>query len=287
MSSDISAIKISTNSHAIPIINVSNDNTYNNSINTLARGWGAHGEAWTGRAHSQPGSLRLNRHHSTWEGTTNAHLTSTDRLLNPHLVRMHLEMSLPRGIPTLEARNTGNWTRPDNVWRCAGTLPTVIPCNVEPSLRPSQTEYLSITTTLDLIPTERSKGFNFRSIDWEEYDEKLKSILEQINRSLANLISTTNMLEQITDDLFEAIDKNKRSSTSRQNNPVHKTLVDQRADNAPQNQKQRKRKARQMARGPRLPVPRKVQNYQQQLRKRDRKSQSRSMGRMDRARQRP
>ena len=107
-------------------------------------------------------------------------------------------MSLPRGIPTLEARNTGNWTCPDNVWRCAGTLPTVISCN----------------RTL--------QAFQLPICDWEESDENLKSNLEQINKSLANLINTTNMLEQITDDLFEAIDKNKRSSTSRQNNPYTK-----------------------------------------------------------------
>ena len=62
-------------------------------------------------------------------------------------------------------------------------------------------------------------------------------------------------------------------------------LVVQRADNAPQNEKQGELKALQVARTPRPPVPRKVQNYQQQLRIRDRKGQSRPLGRMDRARQ--
>jgi hypothetical protein len=38
----------------------------------------------------------FNRHHSTWEGTTNAHLTSTDRFLNSLLdliVNIQLEMT--------------------------------------------------------------------------------------------------------------------------------------------------------------------------------------------------
>ena len=44
-----------------------------------------------------------NRHDSAWEGTNSAHLTSTDRFLNPLvdlIVNMRLEVPLPRGIPT-------------------------------------------------------------------------------------------------------------------------------------------------------------------------------------------
>jgi hypothetical protein len=130
MSSDISALKITTSSPSMVIVNTYNDNLNNNITKNLAREWGTHEDSWLRPYPTEHFVLGdFNRHHSTWEGTTNAHLSSTDRLLNPLLdliVNMRLEMILPRGIPTLEARNTGNWTRPDNVWRCADAPSTVI-----------------------------------------------------------------------------------------------------------------------------------------------------------------
>jgi hypothetical protein len=141
MSSDISAIKITTSSRSMVVVNIYNDNLSSDTIDNLAREWETHEGSWLG---PYPAELFVlgdfNRHHTTWEGITNAHLTSTDRCLNSLLgliVNMRLEMTLPRGMPTLEACNTGNWTQPDNAWRCADAPSTVISCDVEPILRPS------------------------------------------------------------------------------------------------------------------------------------------------------
>jgi hypothetical protein len=120
-SSNITAVKITTNTCAIIIINIYNDIHHNQSIDTLAEQWAANKNNWISN-HNTTELLLLgdfNRHHSIWEPSTNDHLKSPDRMLNPLLdliVNMRLEMVLPCNIPTLEARSTGSWTRPDNVW---------------------------------------------------------------------------------------------------------------------------------------------------------------------------
>jgi hypothetical protein len=114
MSSDITTIKISTNTRSLIIINIYNNNTHNLTINTLAKEWEMNERTWQNPSPTEIIILgNFNCHHSTWESSANSHLTSPDRLLNPLfdlVVNMHLEMALPRHTPTLEARNTGNWT---------------------------------------------------------------------------------------------------------------------------------------------------------------------------------
>ena len=77
------------------------------------------------------------------------------------------------------------------------------------SNRPSRTDHLPIVTTLDFTytPTARPERFNYRAIDWEEYNKKLKLNLVQINTLLAKPIDTSRALEHITDSIFEAINR--------------------------------------------------------------------------------
>ena len=107
LSSDITAIKISTNAQSLLLINIYNDNTRNDSIDTLANEWESNEAEWMRGPVTKLIVLGdFNRHHSTWEAPHNNHLTSHDRLLNPLLdliVNMQLEMALPCNTPTLEA----------------------------------------------------------------------------------------------------------------------------------------------------------------------------------------
>ena len=212
--SDITAAKISTNDRAIIIINIYNDINHNGNIDAIAEEWANNENNWA----PDDGSIELiimgdfNRHHSTWESNTNNHLKSPDRLLNPLLdliVNMRLEMVLPRDIPTLQARGTGNWTRPDNVWRCSDSTSTIISCNVKSGRRPANTDHMPIITTIDLtyIPTSSSIRFNYKTINWEEYEERLQERLTEADATLTGPINNKEQLEEATNCLFNIINE--------------------------------------------------------------------------------
>ena len=171
-STDVTAIQIHTNSRMVILINVYNDNTHSHAIDAISREWETHKNTWLANPSTEFIVLGdFNRHHSTWEDCRNAHLTSQDHLLNPLLdlvVNMQLEMVLPCNIPTLQARNSGNFTRPDNVWRCADSPSPFITCNVDSDLQPVNTDHLPIISILDLTytPATHQTRYNFREVDW-------------------------------------------------------------------------------------------------------------------------
>jgi hypothetical protein len=214
--SDITAIRITTPTRSLLLFNIYNDNTNNDTINTLANEWELRENEWSTLPATEILVLGdFNRHHSTWETRRNAHLSSPDCLLNPLLdliVNMRLEMALPRDIPTLEARNTGNWTRPDNVWRCSDTPSPFISCDIDPSLRPAHTDHLPIISVIDLslIPSIRTERFNYKTVDWDTYRTKLEINIEKTVTAPANPIHSPEELEQATNQLFEAIDMTTR-----------------------------------------------------------------------------
>jgi len=210
-SSDITAIRITTNARTVLIFNVYNDNNHNQSIKTLANEWEQHEAEWSQLPATEIIVLGdFNRHHCTWETRHNDHLTSPDRLLNPLLdliVNMRLEMALPHDTPTLEARNTGNWTRPDNVWRNSDSPSPFIACDVDPSLRPGLTDHLPIISVIDLtyIPSKQVERFNFKNVDWDNYNATLERHLMELTAMLANPLDTMEKTERATNLLFEAI----------------------------------------------------------------------------------
>ena len=120
-------------------------------------------------------------------------------------------MALLRDTPTLEARNTGNWTRPDNVWRNADSPSPFISCNVVPALRPACTDH-PIISVIDLtyIPNRPENRFNYKNIDWEDYKNVLMTNLTEVATLLSNPIETTRPIETATDLLFDAINKTTR-----------------------------------------------------------------------------
>ena len=157
------AIKITTNARTLLLVNIYNDNGHNQSIDTIANEWETHEDEWMLNPTTEIIVLGdFNRHHHTWEATHNDHLTSQDRLLNPLLdliINMRLEMALLHNIPTLEARNSGNWTRPDNIWRNTDSPSSFISCNIDLTICPALTNHLPIVSVIDLtyIPSKRVK----------------------------------------------------------------------------------------------------------------------------------
>ena len=219
-SSDITAVHIKTHTRSLLLFNVYIDNTNNHTIETIANEWELHEQVWSANPATEILLLGdFNRHHSTWEAQHNAHLTSPDRLLNPLLdliVNMRLEMALPRNIPTLEARNTGNWTRPDNVWRCSDSPSPFISCNVKPELRPAITDHLPIISVIDLTyaQSQQPARFNYKAVDWDAYNNRLDTEIKDSAAALTTPIDSIAKLEQATDQLFEAIDKTTREVAS-------------------------------------------------------------------------
>jgi ribonuclease HI len=215
-SSDITAVQINANARSLLLFNVYNDNTNNHAIETIANEWETHEQVWTAKPTTEILLLGdFNRHHSTWEARHNDHLTSPDHLLNPLLdliVNLRLEMALPRNTPTLEARNTGNWTRPDNVWRCSDSPSPFVSCEVKPALRPAITDHLPIISVLDLTytPSQRTERFNYKTVDWNAYNNRLDTEIKQYAGEVANPIETIERLEWATNQLFEAIDRTTR-----------------------------------------------------------------------------
>lgn len=75
----------------------------------------------------------FNRHHPQWDKLRNAHLFTQENLdkaqtLIEHTDNLDLYMILPRYTPTLKAMNTGNYTRPDNVFTTQSIADNLISC---------------------------------------------------------------------------------------------------------------------------------------------------------------
>ena len=182
-SADVTGIRIKTSTGPITVINVYNDCTHNAAMdevtNYLTR---------TFPDDHIPNNKHVimagdfNRHHSWWEGERNAHLTSSEIMVQPLLDIVHrfdLQMALPPNIPTLQAFSTGNWTRPDNVWCTNHTADLFIQCDTNPGLRGPNTDHLPILSTLDFPMTHNipKPTRNFRSTDWKEFTTHLTTLL--------------------------------------------------------------------------------------------------------------
>ena len=121
------------------------------------------------------------------------------------LADFNLKMALPKGQPTLEHLVTKNFSRPDNVWCTEDTFDLVIRCKVDPSLRPLATDHFPIATYIDL-PQEcmaLKTSYNFRMVDWEDFQENLASQLLEIPPPQP--LTTNQQFQQAAEDLMAAI----------------------------------------------------------------------------------
>ena len=122
-----------------------------------------------------------------------------------------MTMVLPPALPTLEALNTKNLTRPDNVFVSQGIAKRVTTCKTSPELRPPRTDHFPIFLKIDvnLNRTSFVPKRNYRDVNWEELRDSLKERLTTIappveitsvqhfNQRLAEL---TNVVHSVEDD---------------------------------------------------------------------------------------
>jgi endonuclease/exonuclease/phosphatase family metal-dependent hydrolase len=93
----------------------------------------------------------FNRHHPIWEDERNSHLLTTSYLTKAQslitlITDNALFMPLPKNIPTLQALNTKNWTRVDNVFCSDHIAEYFIKCNTCPNKRGPSTDHVPIVT---------------------------------------------------------------------------------------------------------------------------------------------
>ena len=178
---DLTAIQLKGPYGKLSLFNVYNDCTHSrnetalqryiqdNSNNLLATE--NHHMIWAGD---------FNRHHPLWDRDEDTHLFTqqatrqAEGLINI-LATYDLNMSLPKGIPTLQHMVTKRYSRPDNVFCTPGISEYITKCVVDPSMRPTSTDHFPIITNI-LLPQVRSytpPSHNFREADWDKFRQKL------------------------------------------------------------------------------------------------------------------
>ena len=152
----------------------------------------------------------FNRHHLLWDDELDDRLFTLRALedtgmLIKILADLNLKMALPKGQPMLEHMVTKNFSCPNNVWCTEDTFDLIICCEVDPSLRPPATDHFPIATYIDL-PQERTTlrtSYNFRTVDWEDFQENLAILLLDIPPP--QLLMTNQQFQQAAEDLMAAI----------------------------------------------------------------------------------
>jgi len=183
-SPDVTGIQIWAEFGTLRIFNIYNDGDHSHSTETLQK-WYRDPEkvsypktpcftpklpvhtVWLGD---------FNRHHPMWEEERNHHLFTSEALNKAqpllNLIAKHrMEMTLPKNMPTLEASNTKNWTRPDNIFMSGKLASGVIRCEADAYRRLPKADHLPIITEIDVEPsrTEETLRRNWNDIDWEEF----------------------------------------------------------------------------------------------------------------------
>jgi endonuclease/exonuclease/phosphatase family metal-dependent hydrolase len=185
---DITAIQIKGTYGKISIFNVYNECTHSRNENIFRDYLAAQRElVIDGNDTHMIWAGDFNRHHPLWDDDKDTHLFTTQALRNAEgiinlLAEHDMEMSLPKGIPTLQHMRSKKYSRPDNVF-CSTTLqPFVIKCEVMAKYRPTCTDHFPIETYFDLPQTRipQDPSYNFRTADWKEFRKKLEDKLNTL-----------------------------------------------------------------------------------------------------------
>ena len=168
MHSNITAVRFKGTNGFLLIFNIYNEITNNDTLTCLdlfldlnaplVQPTNSDGVLWIGD---------FNCHHPMWEEDSNEHLFEPEEYISPLidlLYKNDMLLALPKGIPTLQTP-TGNWTRPDNVWRNNTPDNPIVCCDTVPAICPPLADHMPIITILDL-PLPRSSAattLNFRA----------------------------------------------------------------------------------------------------------------------------
>jgi Endonuclease-reverse transcriptase len=97
----------------------------------------------------------FNRHHPLWDEPRNVHLFTCDNLnltqpLLNMLGRYNMKIALLPFILTLQAHNTGNHTRVDNIFCTEAIMDAISKCTTDDASRPVKTDHYPIITQIDI-----------------------------------------------------------------------------------------------------------------------------------------
>ena len=135
---DITAIQLMGTYGKITIFNIYNDCTHSRTERTLSNFLEANRDTIAeGNDTHMLWAGDFNRHHPLWDDDKDTHLFTRQALRNAEglieLMADHaMEMTLPKGIPTLQHMRTKRYSRPDNVFCTPALRPYVIKCEVDP-----------------------------------------------------------------------------------------------------------------------------------------------------------
>ena len=88
-------------------------------------------------------------------------------------------LALPKGIPTYQSA-TGNWTRPDNMWRSNIPKDPILHCDIVPAIWPPLADHMPIITIINMpFPRATSAhSLDFRQANWIKVNKYLVQRLE-------------------------------------------------------------------------------------------------------------
>jgi hypothetical protein len=109
---------------------------------------------------------------------------------------------------------TKRYSRLDNVFSTSNLTGLIMQCEVDPTLRPPSTDHFPIVTKI-MLPQERIEAppsYNFREVDWEDFERKLKTKLNtipnpQIIKDQEQLASTVERLTLTIQDTIQDSDR--------------------------------------------------------------------------------
>ncbi|KAJ7173835.1 hypothetical protein C8R46DRAFT_822620, partial [Mycena filopes] len=116
-------------------------------------------------------------------------------------------MALPRDIPTLRAKGTGNLTRPDNVFCSEDFADHIVSCDAYPARTPGTTDHFPIITEFDIVPPTavREERTNWRATDWEEVNKALAGELGEDVEGYASVGEIEGALERLDIAIWKAV----------------------------------------------------------------------------------
>ena len=204
---DITALQFQGPYGRLSIFNIYNDCLHSDTLITLNHHISTHRREFCRDEHDHVlWCGDFNRHHPLWDEERNHHLFTAKalddaKLLIEMIADHNMTMSLPQGIPMLQAMATGNWTRPDNVFCTENTIEHIVSCDTSPHQRGPGTDHVPIQTVINL-PTEQKglpPSYNFRMVDWEVFNEELAARIAEIPEPTA--ILSEEQLSRAIEDL--------------------------------------------------------------------------------------
>ena len=125
----------------------------------------------------------FNRHHAMWDEERNHHLFTVSAMLTAnelisYIAEFGLVMTLPKGIPTLQAMATKNWTHVDNIFMSEDLAELLIHCDTTPNLRGPGTDHVPVHTIIDTgVPQIVPEPYrDYRVVDWKAFQDR-KSVV--------------------------------------------------------------------------------------------------------------